>query len=105
MTETRKFREVELVELLEDLPAYQVSKGELGVVVEVFDSPTEAYDIEFVDDSVANPDSLTLLSPANLEVRRRRQVTPKCLKSSKSQKMLLSSEIQRDGPARSDRGE
>ena len=51
MTDTPKFRELELVELVEDLPEYQVSKGELGVAVEVFDSPTEAHDIEFVDDS------------------------------------------------------
>ena len=51
MLETRKFQELELVELLEDLPEYDLKKGEIGVVVEVFDTPSEAYDLEFVDES------------------------------------------------------
>jgi len=42
MQNTTKFREHDLVELLEDLPEYQVRRGEVGVVVEVFDSPNEA---------------------------------------------------------------
>jgi len=105
MTETRKFREFELVELLEDLPAYQVSKGELGVVVQVFDSPTEAYDIEFVDDSGRESRFAYSVKPSQLRSAEETTSNAECLKSSKSQKMLLSSEIQRDGPARSDRGE
>lgn len=51
MLETKKFQELELVELLEDLPEYDLKKGEIGVVVEVFDTPSEAYDLEFVDES------------------------------------------------------
>ena len=51
MQNTTKFRDHDLVELLEDLPEYQVRRGEVGVVVEVFDSPNEAFDVEFVDDS------------------------------------------------------
>lgn len=51
MVETKKFQELELVELLEDLPEYDLKKGEIGVVVEVFETPSEAYDLEFVDES------------------------------------------------------
>ena len=51
MLETKKFQELEMVELLEDLPEYDLKKGEIGVVVEVFDTPSEAYDLEFVDES------------------------------------------------------
>jgi Domain of unknown function (DUF4926) len=51
MLETRKAQELDLVEVLEDFPEYGVKKGEIGVVVEVFDNPDEAYDLEFVDES------------------------------------------------------
>ena len=51
MLETKKFQELEMVELLADLPEYDLKKGEIGVVVEVFDTPSEAYDLEFVDES------------------------------------------------------
>lgn len=51
MLNTMKAQELDLVELLEDLPKYEVKKGEIGVVVEVFDNPDEAYDLEFVDES------------------------------------------------------
>ena len=51
MLDTKKFQELELVELLEDLPEYDLKKGEIGVVVEVFDTPSEAYDLEIVDES------------------------------------------------------
>lgn len=51
MLETKKFQELEMVELLEDLSEYDLKKGEIGVVVEVFETPSEAYDLEFVDES------------------------------------------------------
>ena len=51
MLETKKFKELQVVELLEDLPEYDVAKGEIGTVVEVFDNPSEAYDLEFVAES------------------------------------------------------
>ena len=51
MLETKKFEELQLVELLVDLPEYDPAKGEIGVVVEVFDTPGEAYDLEFVEES------------------------------------------------------
>jgi tetratricopeptide (TPR) repeat protein len=51
MLEIRKAQELDLVEVLEDLPKYDIKKGEVGVVVEAFDNPDEAYDLEFVDQS------------------------------------------------------
>ena len=49
--ETKKFEELQLVELLEDLPEFGLVRGEIGVVVEVLDTPSEAYDLEFVSES------------------------------------------------------
>ena len=51
MLDTKRFEELQLVELLQDLPEYGLNKGEIGVVVEVFDTPSEAYDLEFVEES------------------------------------------------------
>jgi len=51
MLDTRKAQELDVVEVLEDLPEYDIKKGEIGVVVEAFDNPDEAYDLEFVDES------------------------------------------------------
>jgi hypothetical protein len=51
MIQTRKAHLLDVVELLEDLPEYDVKKGERGAVVEVFDDPEEAYMVEFVDES------------------------------------------------------
>lgn len=51
MLETRKAHELDVVELLEDLPEYGIKRGERGAVVEVFDKPEEGYMVEFVDES------------------------------------------------------
>ena len=51
MIQTRKAELLDVVEILEDLPEYNVKHGERGAVVEVFDEPEEAYMVEFVDDS------------------------------------------------------
>jgi len=42
---------LDIVELVEDLPEYEVKRGEQGVVVEVFDEPDEGYILEFIDPS------------------------------------------------------
>lgn len=55
MLDTRMFQELDLVELIEDLPDYDLKKGDIGVVVEVFDAPEEAYDLEFVEESGGEP--------------------------------------------------
>src|SRR5215213_2855919 len=51
MIEIKKAHELDVVELTEDLPEYGLCRGAQGTVVEVFDSPEEAYMIEFLEDS------------------------------------------------------
>ena len=46
-----KAKELDVVELIEDLPKYGLSKGSRGTVVEAFREPEEAYMIEFQQDS------------------------------------------------------
>ncbi|HMF55965.1 MAG TPA: DUF4926 domain-containing protein [Pyrinomonadaceae bacterium] len=53
MIEVKKAHELDIVELTEDLPEYGLHRGAQGTVVEVFDSPEEAYMIEFLEDSGA----------------------------------------------------
>lgn len=47
MLATMKAHEGDVVELAEDLPKYGRRRGDRGIVIEAFDQPTEAYDIEF----------------------------------------------------------
>lgn len=47
---TKKVQEGDSVELIEDLPAFGLKRGQRGVVIETFDEPREAYDIEFEDE-------------------------------------------------------
>lgn len=51
MLKTRTANLLDIVELVEDLPEYDVKRGEQGVVVEVFDDPEEGYILEFGDPS------------------------------------------------------
>ena len=51
MLETKKAHLLDIVEMTEDLPEFNVKRGERGVVVEVLDEPEEAYILEFVDKS------------------------------------------------------
>lgn len=37
------------VRVTRDLPEQRVARGMVGAVIEVFDAPTRAYEIEFVD--------------------------------------------------------
>lgn len=53
MIETKKAHELDIVELTEDLPEFDLRRGERGTVLEVFDKPEEAYIIEFIYDSGA----------------------------------------------------
>lgn len=43
--------EGDVVELSIDLPAYNVKRGQRGVVIAAFDEPSEAYDLEVVNES------------------------------------------------------
>lgn len=42
-------REGDVVELTEDLPSYNLSRGQRGIVIVEFDEPREAYDLEVED--------------------------------------------------------
>ena len=50
MIETMKAHEGDLVELTEDLPKYGFKRGQRGFVIEAFEEPNEAYDLEFEDE-------------------------------------------------------
>lgn len=54
MLETKRAHLLDIVELTEDLPQYAVKRGERGTVVEVFETPEEAYILEFVDEEGAS---------------------------------------------------
>ncbi|MBM3236906.1 DUF4926 domain-containing protein [Candidatus Poribacteria bacterium] len=43
-----QFELLSVVELLEDVDK-EVKKGEIGTIVEIFDNPDEAYEVEFVN--------------------------------------------------------
>ncbi|GAA5346962.1 uncharacterized protein DUF4926 [Planifilum fimeticola] len=44
-----RYHEHEIIRLLVDLPEHGLKKGEIGVIVDAFDRPNEAYEVEFVD--------------------------------------------------------
>jgi hypothetical protein len=48
--EVTKAHELDVVELTEDLPEYDLRRGAQGTVLEVFGQPEEAYMIEFLED-------------------------------------------------------
>jgi hypothetical protein len=54
MLETKKAHELDIVELTEDLPEFGLRRGEQGTVLEVFETPEEAYLLEFIYDSGAS---------------------------------------------------
>lgn len=45
----RRYRDLECVELRDDLPEHALKKGEIGTIVHVF-AAAEAYLVEFVND-------------------------------------------------------
>lgn len=45
-----KFKINDVVELNKAIPIFQLKKGAVGVVVEVFSEPSIAYEIEFSDE-------------------------------------------------------
>ncbi len=67
MIELKKAHELDIVELTEDLPEYGVYRGAQGTVVEVFDSPEEAYMIEFLEDSGATSKIANWVKPEQID--------------------------------------
>lgn len=61
-----RFREIDVVRVKADHPAEGVKSGDLGAIVSVHDKPSEAYDVEFVDDDGRTQAILTL-GPDDLE--------------------------------------
>lgn len=60
----------DLVVLTENLPEQGLERGRLGTIVEVFDEPTRAYEVEFVDDDGCTI-ALVALRPGQLELAER----------------------------------
>src|SRR5882672_12798173 len=67
MIDVQKARELDVVELTEDLPQHGLSKGSRGTVVEVFDQPEQAYMVEFIDDSEAGSKIVDWVLPNQIE--------------------------------------
>ena len=61
-----RFEINQTVVLIEALPPYGLPRGRLGVVIECFRQPTEAYEVEFVDEAASDILQLTL-RPDQLE--------------------------------------
>ncbi|MEK6410447.1 MAG: DUF4926 domain-containing protein [Acidobacteriota bacterium] len=72
MLKTRTANLLDNVELVEDLPEYGVTRGEQGVVVEVFDEPEEGYILEFVDPSGTSSRLAYWVTPSQIK-----RVTPR----------------------------
>ncbi len=68
MIETKKAHELDIVELTEDLPEFGLRRGEQGTVLEVFDTPEEAYMLEFVDESGASSKLAYGVKPEQIKI-------------------------------------
>src|SRR5258708_6356536 len=66
MIEFKKAHELDVVELTEDLPEYDVRQGARGTVVEVFDKPEEAYMIEFLENSGESSKIADMVRPTQI---------------------------------------
>ena len=60
---------LDVVRLTRDLPDVGLRRGERGTVVEVFDTPEEAYEVEFTDSQGRTTAQVALL-PRDVEVVR-----------------------------------
>jgi hypothetical protein len=58
------------VELLEDLPEHGLKAGAVGTILEVFESPLRAYEVEFANERGATIAELAL-EPGRLRLRPR----------------------------------
>ena len=67
MLDTKKINELDIVVLEEDLPEYELKKGEQAVVIEVFENP-EAYDLEFINESAGESKLAYGIKPEMLNV-------------------------------------
>jgi hypothetical protein len=61
-----KFNELDSVRTLKGFPDYNITKGEIGIVVIAFTKPNEAYEVEF-DDGTGRPKATFPILPDDLE--------------------------------------
>jgi hypothetical protein len=62
-----KFNELDAVKLLRDFPEEGVGKGDSGTIVMAFDTPNEAYEVEFVN-SDGTTRAMFAILPEDLEL-------------------------------------
>ena len=55
-----KYSLLEVVQLQQDFPSFNLQKGDIGTIVEVFSNPYEAYEVEFCDNKGKTIALLTL---------------------------------------------
>jgi hypothetical protein len=60
-----RFRDLEAVQLRDDLPEYGLSRGEIGTVVHVFET-ADAYLVEFTNDVDGSTKALAELTPRQI---------------------------------------
>lgn len=58
---------LDLVALTVDLPEHGLGRGNIGTIVEVFDEPRRAYEVEFVDED-GYTIALVALGPGQIEL-------------------------------------
>lgn len=56
-----KYSLFDVVTLTEDLPEYNLQVGIVGAIVDVYNEPEEAYEVEFCDDDGKTIEMLALL--------------------------------------------
>lgn len=56
----------DVVKLKEDIPQYNLKKGERGAIIHVFTKPDVAYEVEFVNDDGKQKAEL-VLEPSQIE--------------------------------------
>ena len=60
-----KYSLLEVVELQQDLPGFNLQQGDIGAIVEVYSNSYEAYEVEFCD-TKGKTISLLTLKPEQL---------------------------------------
>jgi len=61
-----KFNELETVRLLKEYPEKFLKKGDIGVVVMIYNNPNEAYEVEFINDD-GTTKAMFVISPEDIE--------------------------------------
>ncbi|QEY26173.1 DUF4926 domain-containing protein [Neisseria zalophi] len=57
-----KYTLLEVVQLQQDFPSFNLRKGDIGTIVDIYSNPDEAYEVEFCDNEGKTIALLTLKS-------------------------------------------